>query len=171
MNAIPNFDAYLGQLEVMMQDVINIYNTTTQQIKEQPNGMPYDDDEYHRKMDAIDLHEATASSLAPRLIDTKNRIDILLGKLNNVNSSFEQMRKTLNNTKLSSGLQGLIKRQIRSQPNATQIINSLPESVGDTLRDDEYPSVPYNKNAGKSKMKKFRKRTHKKRTLKKGKRR
>jgi len=170
MDNIAKFNAYLGKTGETVEGSLNFYFTRIQELEAQQNGErqsgePYDDSEYNNIIDATEFRQETTNLNISSLINTKKRIDRVLNKIDNMHSAMEEFKKTINNKKLSSGLQGLIKQRIRGQPDAGEIINSLPESIGETLKSDEYPPLTYNK-GGKSKMKKFGKRS-----LKKGKRR
>ena len=147
---IDRIDEYIDDVESNIDNLYDKMQKLKPFIEKIPDAKPFKQDEYNMIFDGLENTRDTIENiLVPKMHETKHRIDVILDKMGAYLSLLSNVEKTINNQHLSSGLQGMIKRKIREQPNSRRIIESLPDTIRQRVKSKKYKSAPTNK-GGKS---------------------
>lgn len=133
-----NFNSFLDKIETSINKSYTDLETSNKSLKNQTDAIPYEETEYSNIFTNIERRETALHTYTSKLTETKEHIERLMNKIRDYTLLFTQVKQTINNQHLRSGLQGQLKQLIRNQPNSKEIIRSLPEPVGDFVKRNKY---------------------------------
>ena len=133
-----DFNDFLNQTENTIKKSYTNLKKMNNSLKHTTDATPYEETQYNNIFTSIETRDRALQSYMSRLEETKAHIERVMNKIRDHMLLHTQVKQTINNQHLRSGLQGQIKQLIRNQPNSQEIISSLPEPVGDFVTSDKY---------------------------------
>ena len=151
------FNNFLGKIENIINNSYTDLETSKLSLQTQSDARPYEETEYNDIFTELETREKTMGQYFSKLSETKDHIERIINKINGFSSLITEVKQTINNQHLRSGLSGQLKQLIRNQPNSKSIIKSLPKPISYSLKKDEYIDAPFIEKGGKKNIQKKRK--------------
>lgn len=155
------FNNFLGTFEEKIIGEYNTLNNSNEYFKNQPDATPYKNNEYTNIFDHLDDTETTLDGYVSKMTEINQNIERIINKIRDFKSLIMEVKQSVNNQNFRSGLKGQITQTIRQQPDANEIMQSLPGQLVDSMNMG-YVDAPFKSKGGK----KNKKRNTKRKTLK-----
>lgn len=157
-----NFNDFLGGLKNKITGGYDTLNQSNEYFKDPQNAEPFNRTKYDIIFDNLDKTERTINDYVLKMKEINKNVEDVINEIENLNSLIVEVRKSVNNHELRSGMQGQTKQTVLQQLTPEER-SRLPVYVVDVLNRD-YASTPYNPK-GKG-GKKNKKRNTRRKTLK-----
>ena len=142
---IENFNSSLRQMENLLDNLSTKLTNSFKNITTHPNPKPDDNSIYNITFDKIEHIENEINKNILDLIKIKEYIETIINKYNNILSLYLNIKQSLNNHQLRSGLQGQIIQQINNTNPKTikKIIKLLPKPITHLISRNKYVDTPF----------------------------